>query len=319
MCSRSKLSTNINKDNQRSDSPGYFTLSSNSDSDTGDCADDVSGEEEQFVQTRHQQHDRSFSQSFNDDNFANSSSSTIVYNFQTLSSISSVKDGDFKPSSLSSSQEEMAAFDRYKLSTGNNSLILNLNQHNDDSAPSSPPPRPPPPLSYTSTLPPPVPKKIHSQGATSRSHSLHQQRQMNITANQTLTREPSAPPSSRSHDNALQSKPKPLQRVQPLQIQSPSVINVLKQGMHANQNQANVLLSSGECSGSSESTYNSSSEENPFSSIESQTNDDNTKIFGGHYFDEEISESNIFAEKNFQQKKYQSHWSKISISLLLKF
>ena len=115
MCSRTTLSSTINKDNQRSDSPGYFTLSSNSDSDTGDCAGDISGEEEQFVRSKQRQHDRSFSQSRNDDNFANSSSSTIVYNFQTLSSISSSKEGDFKTNSLSSSQEEMTNFDRHKL------------------------------------------------------------------------------------------------------------------------------------------------------------------------------------------------------------
>ena len=298
MCSRTTLSSSINKDNQRSDSPGYFTLSSNSDSDTGDCAGDISGEEEQFVRTRQRQHDRSFSQSRNDDNFANSSSSTIVYNFQTLSSISSSKDGDFKANSLSSSQEEMTNFDRHKLYTGNSSSILSSSQHDDNSAPPSPPPRPPPPLSYTSTLPPPVPKKISSHGITSRSHSLHQQRQMNGSVNHNLPRQPSAPPSSRSQENAFQPKSKPLQRVQPLQIQSPSVINVLKQGTHTKQ--PKVWLSSGECIGSSESTYNSSSEENPFSSIESQTRDD-ASLFGTAYFVDENSESKKFAEKSFRR------------------
>ncbi len=63
------------------------------------------------------------------------------------------------------------------------------------------PPRPPPPLSYTSTLPPPVPKKMTSARRTS------------------LKRPP--PPLTQP------SKTKPLQRVQPLQIQSPSMINMV--------------------------------------------------------------------------------------------
>ena len=284
MCTRAKLSSNISNDNQRSDSPGYFTLSSNSDSDTGDCAGDISGEDDQFVQTRQQPHDRSFSQSRNDDNFANSSSSTIVYNFQALPPVSSNRGEDMKTNSLSSSQEEMVVFDKYKTSSGNNSTFFkSRNQHDDNSAPPSPPPRPPPPLSYTSTLPPPVPKKINAHGNTSRSHSVHQQRPSNVGVTHTFPRQPSAPPSSRTQDCTFQPKPKPLQRVQPLQIQSPSLINVLKQGMTPTQPQ--MGFSSSGCSGSSESTYNSSSEENPFSSMESQTHGEHTEPCAFERFD----------------------------------
>ena len=81
MSTREKLSSPFTKDNKRSDSPGYFTLSSNSGSDTGDCTGDISCEEdEELIHLR--QHDSSLSHHCNDDNFADSSSSTIVYNFQ---------------------------------------------------------------------------------------------------------------------------------------------------------------------------------------------------------------------------------------------
>ena len=81
------------------------------------------------------------------------------------------------------------------------------------------PPRPPPPLSYTSTLPPPVPKKM----GTRRSGSLilHQ------------GRKPPPPPLSNTNN-----KERPLQRVQPLQIQSPSMISmVLNQTNNSNNHQ----------------------------------------------------------------------------------
>ena len=73
-----------------------------------------------------------------------------------------------------------------------------------------PPPRPPPPLSYTSTLPPPVPKK------------------MNKTLNKSVVKKfvPPPPPPPLAFNGP---KAKPLQRVQPLQIQSPSMINILQQ------------------------------------------------------------------------------------------
>ena len=69
------------------------------------------------------------------------------------------------------------------------------------------PPRPPPPLSYTSTLPPPVPKKVNKRITT-----------------QTV-RKFNPPPPPLTHFGP---KTKPLQRVQPLQIQSPSMIQILQ-------------------------------------------------------------------------------------------
>ena len=73
------------------------------------------------------------------------------------------------------------------------------------------PPRPPPPLSYTSTLPPPVPKKLG--------------RSTSGTSNSTLKRNDAT---SRFVSVVTPTpRPKPLQRVQPLQVQSPSVIKML--------------------------------------------------------------------------------------------
>ena len=69
------------------------------------------------------------------------------------------------------------------------------------------PPRPPPPLSYTSTLPPPVPKKVNKKG--------YNLRKVN----------PPPPPPPLAHFGP---RTKPLQRVQPLQIQSPSMIQILQ-------------------------------------------------------------------------------------------
>ena len=80
------------------------------------------------------------------------------------------------------------------------------------------PPRPPPPLSYTSTLPPPVPKKMNKM----RSQSVK-----NRLVN------PPPPPPPLAHFGP---RPKPLQRVQPLQIQSPSMINILQGNSHRKQN-----------------------------------------------------------------------------------
>ena len=65
------------------------------------------------------------------------------------------------------------------------------------------PPRPPPPLSYTSTLPPPVPKKVKPPRPS-------------LNNSRPTSRRLSNPPST-----------KPLSKVQPLQIQSPSMIKVL--------------------------------------------------------------------------------------------
>ena len=170
MSTRVKLSSSSIKDNKRSDSPGYFTLSSNSDSDTGDCTGDISGEDEEFIHPR--QHDRSLSQIRNDDNFADSSSSTIVYNFQ--GSVNS-RDGDIKGQSLSSNQEEMGFLSENNIPPRDMARVISpfkpRNQHDDRSTPPSPPPRPPPPFSYTSTFPPPVPKKINAPGYSSATFS----------------------------------------------------------------------------------------------------------------------------------------------------
>ena len=68
MSARIKITSPCTKDINRSDSPGYFTLSSNSDSDIGDGSGDISGEDEDFLQPK--QHDTTLSQSRNDDNFA---------------------------------------------------------------------------------------------------------------------------------------------------------------------------------------------------------------------------------------------------------
>ena len=271
MSTREKLSSPFTKDNKRSDSPGYFTLSSNSGSDTGDCTGDISCEEdEELIHLR--QHDSSLSHHCNDDNFADSSSSTIVYNFQN-----SLNTSDEKNRGLARiSRENTASPSRKNTPPVNVSNIFSsvktLNKHVDD-APPTPPPRPPPPFSYTSTLPPPVPKKINTHSNSARSHSLHQQR--SYAAGNTFPRQPSAPPTARNQQSSLfQQKPKPLQRVQPLQIQSPSVINALKQGMSIGNSSPRLALSSG-CSESCDSTYtSSSSEDNPFSSLESQCHED---------------------------------------------
>ena len=70
MSARIKITSPCTKDINRSDSPGYFTLSSNSDSDIGDGSGDISGEDEDFLQPKQQ--DTTLSQSRNDDNFAGS-------------------------------------------------------------------------------------------------------------------------------------------------------------------------------------------------------------------------------------------------------
>ena len=75
MSARIKITSPCTKDINRSDSPGYFTLSSNSDSDIGDGSGDIYGEDEDFLQPK--QHDTTLSQSRNDDNFADSSSFSI--------------------------------------------------------------------------------------------------------------------------------------------------------------------------------------------------------------------------------------------------
>ena len=72
------------------------------------------------------------------------------------------------------------------------------------------PPRPPPPLSYTSTLPPPVPKKLGRSMSNTTSTVMKRNEASRFVS--VVTPTPRA---------------KPLQRVQPLQIQSPSVIKML--------------------------------------------------------------------------------------------
>ena len=76
------------------------------------------------------------------------------------------------------------------------------------------PPRPPPPLSYTSTLPPPVPKKMSK-------------RISNGSSNKRIYPPPPPPPLTHYGPKA-----KPLQRVQPLQLQSPSMIQILQPRHH---------------------------------------------------------------------------------------
>lgn len=88
-----------------------------------------------------------------------------------------------------------------------------------DSIGDSVPPRPPPPLSYTSTLPPPVPKKTRAK-TPSRSTSVGQQQFKTL------------PAARRSNSSAGAGKRKSspaasLARVQPLQMQSPSMIQAL--------------------------------------------------------------------------------------------
>ena len=277
MSARIKITSPCTKDINRSDSPGYFTLSSNSDSDIGDGSGDISGEDEDFLQPK--QHDTTLSQSRNDDNFADSSSSTIVYNFQTPSYVGETEYGNGHFSS--SNREETSPYSiarntsQQHINSKNAYSSLNTNaQHDNDDTPPSPPPRPPPPFSYTSTLPPPVPKKTNQYGYASRSHSLHHQQRSYGFNGHSLPRQPSAPPISRNQDPLMQlQKMKPLQRVQPLQIQSPSLINVLKQG--STNNRPKRIPSNSECS--SEGTYHSSSEDNPFSSLDSQNDPDEDK------------------------------------------
>lgn len=84
------------------------------------------------------------------------------------------------------------------------------------------PPRPPPPLSYTSTLPPPVPKKFSTLNKN----------------NKKVNHRPPPPPLS--HFSGP--KTKPLQRVQPLQIQSPSMIQILQHNKHCSSTSSDNSL-----------------------------------------------------------------------------
>ena len=112
------------------------------------------------------------------------------------------------------------------------------------------PPRPPPPISYTSTLPPPVPKKLGRSSLNGQNGA--------VKRNETPSRYVSVvAPTPRS---------KPLQRVQPLQIQSPSVIKMLTSAGNMTSGQQSLSFS-GEYSSSCSSS--SGSEENAHSSIES--------------------------------------------------
>ena len=77
------------------------------------------------------------------------------------------------------------------------------------------PPRPPPPLSYTSTLPPPVPKKMGTKKG--------------IVAQQNVINRKIVPPPPPPPLANVNQKVRPLQRVQPLQIQSPSMISMVLQ------------------------------------------------------------------------------------------
>ena len=91
------------------------------------------------------------------------------------------------------------------------------------------PPRPPPPLSYTSTLPPPVPKKARSKTPTRTptsppaKASTHQQQFKTIP----VVRRNSGASSGNNRKSSPAATALTLPRVQPLQMQSPSMINAL--------------------------------------------------------------------------------------------
>ncbi len=83
------------------------------------------------------------------------------------------------------------------------------------------PPRPPPPLSYTSTLPPPVPrKKIKSKSPKPHQHYHNH-------ANQVAKQKRNSAPVISSNISNNNNNNKSLQKPQPLQVQSPSVIKAL--------------------------------------------------------------------------------------------
>ncbi len=90
------------------------------------------------------------------------------------------------------------------------------------------PPRPPPPLSYTSTLPPPVPKKTRSKTPSgSRSQTLKPASSASQQAQDFKTLPASKKSSASENKRMSGSATTPLSRVQPLQVQSPSMIQAL--------------------------------------------------------------------------------------------
>ena len=91
---------------------------------------------------------------------------------------------------------------------------LSLNRPYKD----EPPARPPPPILYTSTLPPPVPKKARQHGYVRVQPAL-------VT---TSVSRKALNPNPVNSVAPLPPRPKPLQKIQPLQIQSPSIIKVFK-------------------------------------------------------------------------------------------
>ena len=101
------------------------------------------------------------------------------------------------------------------------------------------PPRPPPPLSYTSTLPPPVPKKTRPKTPTKTPTSVaktpHQQQQHFKTI-PAVRRSSSSASSANRKSSPAASTATPsstLPRVQPLQMQSPSMIKALTKSVSA--------------------------------------------------------------------------------------
>ena len=104
------------------------------------------------------------------------------------------------------------------------------------------PPRPPPPLSYTSTLPPPVPKKTRPKTPTKMPNSgaktvnRQQQQQQQHFKTIPAVRRSSASSSNRKSSPAgvaTGRSSSTLPRVQPLQMQSPSMIKALTKSVSA--------------------------------------------------------------------------------------
>ena len=103
------------------------------------------------------------------------------------------------------------------------------------------PPRPPPPLSYTSTLPPPVPKKTRpktpTKTAASSAKTTASQQEQHFKTIPAVRRNSSGASSANRKSSpagsATAAASKTLPRVQPLQMQSPSMIKALTKSVSA--------------------------------------------------------------------------------------
>ena len=91
------------------------------------------------------------------------------------------------------------------------------------------PPRPPPPLSYTSTLPPPVPKKTRPKTPTKTptSGAKAPNQQQHFKTIPAVRRNSSSASSGNRKSSPAATASSTLPRVQPLQMQSPSMIKAL--------------------------------------------------------------------------------------------